>query len=275
ISRQHQKQIAVVLPHIPQGEAVVAAARRQVVVEGGPQQGVGLAQGSQGRGGGRVDLVQLADQTAVRRQGFGCQGEALFHLFQPLHRGLYPAVASEVAEGGIPQAVGLVENVDGLLRRGQYRAPAEGQVGHHQIVIGDDAVDVIQLPPGAKKGALLELAAAVVGALAAIDGQCPPQVVGDGGGPAVAVAVPAALRQGRLQLAEKLATGGVATKGHFVLEQKLPGIPGRGGVDTEFETDVAQVAAATLGEGEGVVPAGGGQQFRDVLVDQLGLQGDG
>src|SRR5690606_842098 len=97
---------------------------------------------------------------------------------------------TEMTQGDVGEAVGLVEHVDRVPRRRQDDPAAEGEVGHHQIVVGDDAVGVLQGGAGLEETALVDLATAVPGALAAVHGEGAPAGVGDGIGPAVPVPIP-------------------------------------------------------------------------------------
>src|SRR5690606_11793962 len=134
---------------------------------------------------------------------------------------------------------------------------AEGEVGHHQIVVGDDAVGVLQGGAGLEETALVDLATAVPGALAAVHGEGAPAGVGDGIGPAVPVPIPVTGVEGRAQVLDQGKGVAIRVEADLVLEQEHPGVPGAGGVEALLQLDVAQVAAAPLGEGEAVVPAGG------------------
>ncbi len=113
----------------------------------------------------------------------------------------------EMANRLVRQVMALVEHVEGLARIGQDGAAAQGQVSQDQVVVGDDHVDLGHPFARLVEGALLEVRAMSVGALAVIGGELRPMRVVDRLRPAVAVAVPAVAGQAFDHLVEQLAAG--------------------------------------------------------------------
>src|SRR5690606_17340266 len=232
---QNHGQIANFQTHVPQGKSKMAGVGRQLVIKKMAKQRRGLAHALKGIGGSAADLIQLRNQASIASQGFGGDGQAFFQLFQPLHRRLQTTAGGKVAQGGIAETVSLVKNINGMLWRRQNSAAPQGQVGHHQIVVGNNAVSIFKLRPRSKKGALLNLAAAVTRALTAINRQCPPDVVINKLRPGVAVAVPVARRQTFIEFFKKIATDLVAVERFFILKKKKPGLTGIGSIEAKFK----------------------------------------
>ena len=257
--RQTLGPVAVELPHVTAGKTVVIRPRGEQFVQLGPPQGRRLAQLPEGIVHGVAGEVQQMACGRVPGGPLAGNGEALVHLFEPLDAALQGRSCTEMAQGDIGETVSLIENVKGVARGRQDHPTAEGEVGHHQIVVGDDAVGVLQGGAGLEETALIDLATAVPGALAAIHRQGPPAGLGDGIGPAVPVPVPIPGVECRAQVLDQGEGVAIRVEADLVLEQEHARVPGARGVETLFQLDVAQVAATALGEGEAVVPAGGGQ----------------
>ncbi len=163
-----------------------------------------------------------------------------------------------------------------VARIGQHRAAAQGQVGQDHVVVGDDHIDLAHAFAGLIEGALAEVRAMTVGALAVIGGQARPVGVFQGGGPAVAIAVPFIAGQFLDHAGKQLLTGLIDLDLEAFFFEQLR----RGGLRVAFleqhvELGQAHVAPAPLGQRETEIQPAVAHQVRQVLVDDLLLQGDG
>lgn len=143
-------------------------------------------------------------------------------------------------------------------------------------MVGDNNVDLAHALPGLVEGALAEVGAMTVGALAVIGGQACPVGVFQGIGPAVAVAVPFIARQFLDHAGKQLLTDLI----DFDLEAFFFEQRGSGGLRVAFlqqhvELGQAHIAPTALGQGEGEIQAAVAHQVGQVFVDNLLLQGDG
>ena len=217
-------------------------------------------------------LAQIAGQRVLGQQF----GEVLGGGLEPVGGGAQARVMGEVADGLVGQVVAFVEYVERVARVRQHGAAAQGQVGEDHVVVGDDHVDLAHAFARFIEGALAEVGAMTVGALAVVGGQARPIGVFQGGGPAVAVAVPFIPGQffdhaGKQLLADFI---------DFDLEAFFFEQGGRGSLRVAFlqqhvELGQAHIAATALGQGEGEVQAAVAHQVGQVFVDDLLLQGDG
>lgn len=182
----------------------------------------------------------------------------------------------EMANRLVRQVMALVEHVESLARIGQDGAAAQGQVSQDQVVVGDDHIDLGHPFARLVEGALLEVRAMSVGALAVIGGELRPMRVVDRLRPAVAVAVPAVAGQAFDHLVEQLAAGLVDVDVETVIGEQLRRRALRlAFLQQHVELGQAQVAPAALGQGEAEGQPAVAQQVGKILVDDLLLQGDG
>ena len=72
-------------------------------------------------------------------------------------------------ERGVTQTVGFVKNINGIFGCREYRPAPQRQVGHHQVVVGDDTVCTFERFSRLEKTALCNKPAASTGTLVAID----------------------------------------------------------------------------------------------------------
>ncbi len=224
-------------------------------------------------------LRHLLDELAqvTRQRMLGQQfGEVLGGGFQPIGGGTQPGVMGEMADGLVWQVMAFVEHVDRVARIRQHRTAAQGQVGQDHVVVGDDDVDLAHAFAGLVEGALAEVRAVAVGALAMVGGQAGPVGVFQGGGPTVAVAVPFIAGQLLDHAGEQLLAGFI----HLDLEAFFFEQLGRGGLGMAFleqhvELGQAHVAPAAFGQCEREAQPAVAHQVGQVLVDDLLLQGDG
>ncbi len=216
-------------------------------------------------------LAQVAGQRVLSQQF----GEVLGGGFQPIGGGAQARVVGEVADGFIRQVVAFVEYVKGVARVRQYGTAAQGQVSQDHVVVGDDHVDLAHAFAGLVEGALAEVGAMAVGALAVVGGQARPVGIFQGGGPAVAVAVPFIAGELLDHAGEQLLADFINLDLEaFFFEQRS-----RGGLCMAFlqqyiELGQAHVAATALGQGESKVQAAVAHQVGQVFVDDLLLQRD-
>jgi hypothetical protein len=224
-------------------------------------------------------LRHLFDQLAqvARQRMLGQQfGEVLRGGFQPVGGGAQARVVGEVADGLVRQVVTFVEHINGVARIGKHRTAAQRQVSQHHVVVGDDHVDLAHAFAGLVEGALAEVRAMTVGALAVIGGQTRPVGVFQRIRPAVAVAVP--FIAGKLfdHAGEQLLTGLIDLDLEAFFFEQLGG----GGLRVAFlqehvELGQAHVAATALGQREAEVQPAVAHQVGQILVDDLLLQRDG
>ena len=182
----------------------------------------------------------------------------------------------EMANGLVWQVVAFVEHIEGVAWVGQYRTATQGKVSQYHIVVGDDDIHLAHAFARLVEGALAEVGAMAVGALAVVGGQARPVGVFQGGGPAVAVAVPFVAGQLLDHAGKQLLAGLI----HLDLEAFFFEQGGGGGLGVAFlqqyvELGQAHVAATALGQGEGKAQAAVAHQVGQVFVDNLLLQRDG
>src|SRR5690606_14984508 len=103
---------------------------------------------------------------------------------------LEPAEVGKVIARLVRQTVGFVKDVDGVVRRRKNGAAAEGEIRQHQIVIGNNAVDAVDLLAGFEKTATADKGTAPAAALAVIAGKRPPFLFAQRLRPVVPVTVP-------------------------------------------------------------------------------------
>ncbi|MCY1513627.1 hypothetical protein D9M68_481360 [compost metagenome] len=278
---QLDAQLAQVLRHQATGETV-ARPLAAFHVLAGPEVGQLLAGAehelllvAQLAGQLRHLLDQPAEVAGQRVLGEQL-GEVLLHLAEPVGGAAQAGEVGEMADRLVRQVMALVEHVEGVARVGQHRAAAEGQVGEHHVVVGDDHVDLGHAFARLVEGALLEVRAMAVGALAVVGGQARPVGVLQGFRPAVAVAVPAVAGELLDHLGEQLLALLVDVDAKPLVGEQLGG----GALRLAFlqqavELGQAQVAAAALGQGEAEIQAAVAHQVGQVLVDDLLLQGHG
>ena len=224
-------------------------------------------------------LRHLFDQTAeIARQRVLRQqlGQILVDLRKPVGSRAQAGKVGEVADGLVRQVVALVEHIDGFARVGQYRAAAKRQIGQHHVVVGDDHVDLAHALARLVEGALLEIRAMTVGALAVVGGQLRPANVLQLLRPAIAVAIPFIAGELLDHRGEQLLALLVDVDAKAFFLEQLRGSALRGAVLQQVvELGQAQVAATPLGQGEAEVQAAVAQQIRQILVHDLFLQGHG
>ena len=217
----------------------------------------------------------LHQPAEIARQGvLGKElGEVLGDLLQPLGGGSQPGEMGEVADGLVRQVVAFVEHIEGVAGIGQDGAAAQGQVGQHQVMVGDDDVDLGHAFARLVESTLLEIRAMAIGALAVVGGDARPLDVLDGFRPAVAIAVPAIAGQALDHLAEQL----VGRLVHIDLEAILGEQLGRGVLrlallQQHVQLGQAQIAPPPLGQGKAEGQAAVAQDVRQILVHDLLLQ---
>ncbi|MCY1402785.1 hypothetical protein D9M71_179420 [compost metagenome] len=182
----------------------------------------------------------------------------------------------EVADGLVRQMVAFVEHVDGVARVGQHGATAQGQVGQDHVVVGDDHIHLGHAFPRPVEGALLEVRAMALGALAVVGGDPRPVLVLDGFGPGIAIAVPAVAGKAFDHLVEQLLALFVHIDTEALIGEQLGGRTLRlAFLQQHVELGQTEVAAAPLGQGEAEIQAAVAHQVGQVLVNDLLLQGDG
>ena len=221
-------------------------------------------------------LLDQAAEVAGQRMLGQQLGQVLLHLAKPVGGAAQAGEVGEVADGLVRQVMALVEHVDGLARVRQHGAAAQGQVGQDHVVVGDDHVDLGHALARLVEGALLEIRAVAVGALAVVGGQGAPDLVFQLLGPAVAVAVPAVAGELLDHLAVELLAVLVDVDAEaFFLEHLRGGALCLAFLQQHVQLGQAQVAATALGQGEAELQPGIAHQVRQVLVDDLLLQRHG
>ena len=80
----------------------------------------------------------------------------------------------EMANGLVWQVVAFVEHIEGVAWVGQYRTATQGKVSQYHIVVGDDDIYLAHAFARLVEGALAEVRAMAVGALAVVGGQARP-----------------------------------------------------------------------------------------------------
>jgi len=169
----------------------------------------------------------------------------------------------KVADGFVRQVMPLVEHVERVLRVWQYGAAAEGKVGQDHVMVGDDHVYLAHAFPGLEEGALLEIRAMAVGALAMVGGKARPDRIFQRLGPAVTVTVPTVASQLLDHFGEQFEAGLIHVDGKaFVLEQLGGGVLRLPFLQQGIELGQAQVAPTPLGQGEGEVEPGVAHDLR-------------
>ncbi|RMP53042.1 hypothetical protein ALQ20_05432 [Pseudomonas syringae pv. atrofaciens] len=217
-------------------------------------------------------LAQIAGQRMLGEQ----LGEVLGGLFQPVGGRFQSGVVGKVADGLVRQVMPLVEYIQGVTRVRQHRTAAQCQVGQHHVMVGDDHIDLAHTFTRLIEGALLKVGAVPVGALAVIGGQTRPVLIGEFLRPAVAIAVPLVARQLLQHAGEKLLTGLIDFDLEAFFFEQLRGRVGRVTFLQQcVKLGQAHVTPAPLGQGEGKIQTAVAHQVRQVLVDDLLLQGDG
>ncbi len=90
----------------------------------------------------------------------------------------------------IRQMMAFIENIKRVFGIGQDRTAAEREISEHQIVIGDNDIDLIEIVARFKKTALTHMRAAPTGALRVIGRNPRPQVFRHRLRPQIAIAIP-------------------------------------------------------------------------------------
>ncbi|MCY1173450.1 hypothetical protein D9M73_136100 [compost metagenome] len=143
-------------------------------------------------------------------------------------------------------------------------------------MVSDDHVDLAHAFAGLVEGALAEVRAMTVGALAVVGGQARPVGVFKRGGPTVAVAVPLIAGEFFDHAGEQLLAGLVDLDLEaFFFEQLRSGSLRVAFLEQHVEFGQAHVAPAPLGQGEAEIQPAVAHQVGQVLVDDLLLQGHG
>lgn len=220
-----------------------------------------------------LDVLAKVTGQRVLSQQFG---QVLGGLFQPVGGGAQARIMGEMTDGLVWQVMAFVEDVQGIARVGQHRATAQGQVGQHHVVVGDDHIDLAHAFAGLVEHALLEVRAVAACALAVVGGQPCPVLVFQGLGPAVTVTVPAVASELLDHAVEQLLAALVDFDAEaFFLEQLGGGRLGMAFLQQDVELGQAQVAATAFGQGEAEVEPAVAHQVGQILENDLLLQGHG
>ena len=220
-------------------------------------------------------LLQQTPQVA-RQRVLGQQfGEVLGGLLQPVGGGAQAGVMGKMANGLVWQVMAFVEHIDRVTGVGQYRSAAQGKVSQDHVVVGDDHIDLAHAFAGLVEGALAKVGAMAVGALAVIGGQARPVLILKGLGPTVAVAVPLIAGQLFDHAGKQLLAGFIDfdLEAFFLEQLRRRGLR-VALLQQHVEFGQAHVAPAPLGQGKAEVQPAVAHQVREVLVDDLLLQGD-
>ena len=171
------------------------------------------------------------------------------------------------------QMMGFVKDVDAVFRRRQDRAATEGEIGQHQILVGDDAIRLVEFIAGVEEAALAVQPAAGTGTFTALGGQWLPAVTRQRFMPFVPVAPPAAVGEfaaHRLPQREVVAAG----FGLAVPEQVAQCGAAVAAVEQILQFQAAKIASAPFRQHIVELQAGRFDELGDVLADQLLLQGN-
>src|SRR5690606_1505825 len=98
----------------------------------------------------------------------------------------------------------FVKNINSFFRRGQYCSTPKCQIRQYQIMVGDDAINFIELLARFKKTAVAYITALSARTLAMVSCYSLPGILFYFKRPVVAVAIPLAFRQSTHQFIVKL-----------------------------------------------------------------------
>ncbi|RMV82932.1 hypothetical protein ALP03_05887 [Pseudomonas amygdali pv. tabaci] len=203
-------------------------------------------------------------------------GEVLGCLFKPVSGGFQSGVMSEVTDSLVGQVMAFVEHVQRVTRVRQHGAAAKREVRQHHVMVGDNHVNLAHAFARLIESALLKVRAMPVSALAVIGGQPRPVLIGEFLRPAVAITVPLIARQLLQHAGKQLLTGFIDLDLEAFFLEKLRSRVGRVALlQQRVEFRQAHVTAAALGQSEGKIQTAVAHQVRQVLIDDLLLQGDG
>ena len=182
----------------------------------------------------------------------------------------------EMANGLVRQVVPFVEHVQRVTRVRQHCTAPQRQICKHHVMVGDNHIHLAHAFAGLVKGALAEVRAMTIGALAVVGGQARPVLIFQSLGPAVAITVPFITGKLLDHAGEQFLTGLIDFNLEaFFLEQLR-----RRGLRVAFlqqhvEFGQTHVAPAPLGQRKAEVQPAVTHEVGEVLVDDLLLQRDG
>ena len=226
-------------------------------------------------GGGRHLLqhtAQIAGQRMLRQQ----LAEVLVDLVQPLGSRMQASVVGEMTNRLVRQVMRLIEYIEAVTRVGQNRAATQGQIRQHQVVIGDDDIDLLHALAGLVEHALLKVAAAAVAALDMVGGQPRPVLILQRLGPGVALTVPFVATERLDHASVEFESGLIHVNAEAVIGKDLLLISHRLVFAQQVvELGQADIAAAPLGQREAELETGVAQNIRQILENDLLLQRHG
>ena len=187
------------------------------------------------------------------------------------------AKAGEMRQRLVRQVMALIKYIDAVLRRRQDGAAAEGEIRQGQIVVGNDDIGALQLVAGPEKTALADVGTAPTAALAVVGGDAVPDLLGDRLRPVVPIAIPLAATQGiDHRRVHRQCLGGHRLADLIGIQrQQVAGALALALAEHPVELGQADIAASPLGQHKTEIQPGVTANIRQVLVDELLLQGDG
>ena len=200
-------------------------------------------------------------------------GQRLGKLLKPLAGAVQGHRGGKMVEGLVRQMMGLVEDVQGVLRLRQDGTATQRQVGQHQVVVGHYHIGGFQALAGVEERAVIEVGAMPVGTLAVIGGDLTPDIIGYGGRPVIPVAIPFAGGVLAEHVLEEF-TGAGLLLAALIQQEQGHGVTVAMAfiLKPRFQAGHAQIAAPTLGQGPVERQAGVLFQIRQVLGNDLVLQ---
>ena len=176
--------------------------------------------------------------------------------------------------GLVGEVMAFVKNVEGFFRLGQHSATTHHQVGQHQVLIGHDAVDPMDAFSCLVEIAVLIVRALALGTLRVIRADPGPGYRVDLLRPGIALTIPGpvpkAIQHGLVQC--RIRFRAAADRGIVKKRQRL--VHAVAFLQSQVEFREAKITPPPLGERKTEIETRAMANIRQILVDDLFLQGD-